>query len=142
MDIVQEIKALEFPLGKYVVVGSGVLEVNSIRKARDIDIVVTPDLYEKCESGGWEKQWHDTGQRYVLHKRDRGREVEVYLDVNCDDVQLITEELIERADVIEGVPFVSLKDLLKLKRAYSKYRDKHLSDIEGIEEKLGYSKKP
>ena len=132
--VIEEVRKLNFPLGSYVVVGSGVLAVHGIRFARDLDIVVTPELYKKCEREGWEKQWHNTGQRYVLHNKSGKLEVEVYLDVNCESYQPTTQELIERAQIIEGVPFISLKDLLLFKKGYGRPKDK--PDIKLIEEAL------
>lgn len=134
MDIFREIKELNFSLGSYVVVGSGVLAAHGLRQARDLDVVVTPELYEKCENEGWQKQWHNTGERYALHKQGEDFEVELYLDVNCGDARPTTNELIGRADVIKGVPFASLHDLLAFKKAYGRPQD--LSDIKLIEAKL------
>lgn len=134
VDIFQEIRNLNFPLGSYVVVGSGSLEAHGIREARDLDIVVTPELYDRCELEGWDKQWHNTGQRYVLHKHAHNIEVEVYLDVNCGNVQPTTPELIERADIIDDIPFVSLEDLLAFKKCYGRPQDK--PDVQKIEAQL------
>lgn len=133
-NVSDEIKSLNFPLGKYVVVGSAVLAAHNIRAARDIDIVVTPDLYEKCKHDGWETHWHTTGQRYALHKEN----VEVYLDVNCNPFNPTTAELIERADIIDGIPFISLIDLLQFKRAYGRLKDK--PDVKLIERYLAEQK--
>lgn len=131
MSIFEEIESLGFPSDEYVVVGSASLAVRGIREARDIDIVVVPELYDACEKERWDKQWHNTGQRYVLHKQGREMEIEVYLDVNCEGYQPTTAELIDRADSIRGIPFVSLQDLLALKKGYG--RPKDLPDIQFIE---------
>jgi hypothetical protein len=50
MNIVEEMKKLKFPQGQYVIVGSGPLVVRGIRETNDIDIVVSPKLFEKCNS--------------------------------------------------------------------------------------------
>lgn len=134
MNIFEEVKNLNFPVGKYVVVGSSVLEAHTIRPARDIDIVVTPDLYKQCEQAGWEKQWHETGQRYVLHKKGNDVEIEVYLDVNCAPFNPTIEELIERSETIQDLPFISLDDLLQFKKAYGRPQDG--PDVQLIEDYL------
>jgi hypothetical protein len=133
MDIIKEIKKLDFPADKYVIVGSGPMAVRGLKEAHDIDIVVEPDLFEKCKADGWKEMpwtYEKIGQIYL--KRD---DIELYLDVNCGDFNPTTEELIKRADVIEGIPFITLEDMLKFKRAYNKAynREKHRKDI-GITE--------
>lgn len=47
MDIFKKLKELNFPLGEYVLVGSGPLAVRGIRAASDLDIAVTPKLFKQ-----------------------------------------------------------------------------------------------
>lgn len=133
MNIFEEIRKLNFPTGKYVVVGSGPMAVRKLREAHDIDIVVVPDLFEKCKNEGWEAvQWtypERLGQWYLK----RGL-VELFLDVNCGNFNPTTEELIQRADVIDAIPFASLQDVVEFKRAYNK--PEHDRDLKLIEEYL------
>ena len=49
MNILQKVKELNLPEGSYVVEGSGVLDVLGIREANDIDLVVSPEVYEKLK---------------------------------------------------------------------------------------------
>lgn len=130
MNIIQKVKALNFPNNEYVVVGSGILEAKGIRETNDIDIVVSPDLFEKCKAHSWEQvpwTYEKIGQIYL-----RKAEYELYLDVNCKDFNPTLSELLERAEIIEGIPFASLEDTSNFKRAYGK--PKHLRDIELIEQ--------
>jgi hypothetical protein len=62
--------------------------------------------------------------------------IELYLDVNKGDFNPTAAELIHRVAVINGVPFVSLADLLEFKKEYSKVNPKHLGDIRIIENYL------
>jgi hypothetical protein len=57
MRLIEELKALNLPLGQYIVTGSGTLAALGIRNAADIDIAVTPALYAALrESGEWEEE--------------------------------------------------------------------------------------
>lgn len=133
MNIIEEVKKLNFPIGQYVIVGSGPMAVRGLRDAHDIDIVVTRELFETCKANGWEPvPWtypEKIGQIYL-----RKNYVELYLDVNCADFNPATEELIQRAEIIEGVPFIPLQDMIRFKRAYN--REKHHRDIEITEKYL------
>jgi hypothetical protein len=56
-DIVSRVKELNLPLGEYCVFGSGVLEIYGIRKAKDVDLLVTENLYNKLKKEGWKRKW-------------------------------------------------------------------------------------
>ena len=133
MNILEDIKRLEFPQGQYIIVGSGPLVVRGIRETNDIDIVVSPELFEKCKQDWWEqlpRTYPDKiGQIYLRHGY-----VELFLDVNCADFNPTREELVQRADIIEEIAFASLEDMIKLKQSYNK--PKHWEDIKRIEKYL------
>jgi hypothetical protein len=133
MDFIKEVKKLNFSLGEYVIVGSGPMIIRGLKKAHDIDIVATENLFNKCKLEGWEiKPWtypQKIGQIYL-----RQGNVEIFKDVNCGNFNPTIKELIERSEIIEGIPFVSLQDMLKFKREYN--TEKHLKDIATTEEFL------
>jgi len=94
----------------------------------DIDIVVTPKLFEKSKNEHWEQipwTYEKIGQVYL--KKDN---IELYLDVNCKDFNPTFSELRGQADIIKDIPFASLDDTIKFKKAYNK--PKHLKDVEMI----------
>jgi len=129
MNVIEKVRALNFPDGEYVVVGSGILGAKNIREIHDVDIVASPGLFERCKSGGWEQMpwtYEKIGQIYL-----RKAGCELYLDVNCKDFNPTLQELIQRSEMIEGIPFASFEDTVNFKRAYGK--PKHLKDIELIE---------
>src|ERR1700733_10485656 len=83
MDIFEEVKKLHFPLGQYVIVGSGTMAAKNIRESHDIDIVVSEKLFNECKKAGWKIlpwTYEKPGQIYLK----RGF-TELYLDVNCRD---------------------------------------------------------
>lgn len=53
MDIFEEVKNLNLPLGQYLVAGSGPIAAHGIRDYKDIDILVTENLYNKLMKSGW-----------------------------------------------------------------------------------------
>lgn len=53
MNIFEELKKLEIPKEDFVVLGSGILSALGIREAKDIDLLVKPELFEKLKKDGW-----------------------------------------------------------------------------------------
>ncbi|MEI8223798.1 MAG: hypothetical protein WCG20_01605 [bacterium] len=133
IDIFTTIKNLNFQSNQYIIVGSSPMAAHAIRNVDDIDIVVTPTLFETCKQQGWEQiPWtysDKLGQVYL-----RRGSVELYLDVNCGNITPSFEDLLERSEVIDTVRFASLTDILKFKQAYNK--PKHLVDVALIQEHL------
>lgn len=112
-----------------------------LKEGTDVDLVVTPELFEKCyQDDSWEQiPWtypEKLGQIFL--RRDV---VELYLDVNAGNFNPSTTELIERAVMINNVPFASLEDILALKKEYLKNKLKHQKDIDLIEKELGKNRK-
>ncbi len=135
MTICERVKRLGLPLGEYAVFGSGLLEVWGIRKASDLDIIVTPELYDRLKQQGWQ-EGVDT-QQEVQFKclQKEGADVTTVQDKPThgdylpDRVQLIKE-----AVIINGVPFVRVEEVIACKKAYN--RPKDLADITAIEKYL------
>jgi len=135
LSISKKVKELNLPLGKYVVVG-GAMEAMGIRQANDIDIVVTEDLFNELIRKGWPicecekcRDMRKNGSRYRVLK---SQGVDIFPDYSWRDKYLAnTEELIKNANVIDGVPYVQLEELLKWKTAAA--REKDLKDIKLIE---------
>lgn len=123
MDLFDRIKNLEFPPGEYVVVG-GAMEAHGIRKAHDIDIVVTPKLYNSLKNSGWTPCDCDnclnTGR--ILLKGDG---VDILPDYSWEEkYKADTQDLIQNADIINEIPFVKLEELKKWKEAAGRDKDK------------------
>lgn len=130
MNIFAKIKELNFPSGHYIIVGSGILAAKGIRETNDLDIVVTPGLFERCRSEGWEvfpwtkksipgKDWLKKGI------------VEVYIQLSRKTGGISAKELLKNAEIIEGIPFITLESLIDFKREYG--RPKDFEDIQIIE---------
>ena len=130
MTIFERVKALKFPNEHYVVVGSGVMDAKGIREAKDLDIIVTPELFNACLKDGWElKPWtkKEVPGEPWLHKKS----VDLMINLHYRGQPLLAQDLIREGEIIEGVCFVKLEQLLVFKREYG--RPKDFEDIKLIE---------
>lgn len=130
MNIFEKVKSLNLPLGKYVVFGSGPMAVHGIRENHDIDILAIPEVYEqlKLDSNWHEKTW-PSGD-ICLEKED----FEITNKWKFDSYEPDIQKLIDEAEVINGVPFVKLEEVLAWKKVRGKEKD--LKDIQLIEDYL------
>ncbi len=112
------LKKLDLPKDKYAIYGSGPLAVRRIRKAQDLDVVVTKDLFEKLKEKHKEK---DPGHIVIGN-------IEFYAD--CQSAISNPLKVIKRAEEIQGFKFITLKDLIDWKKKLG--RDKDLKDIQLI----------
>lgn len=129
MNIFGEVRALNLPLGKYLVVGSGILAALGIRESKDIDLLVSEDIYEKYEKLGWKKKQVDT-DRFGL----TNGHVELFKDFRCGKYCPDPKQMIDNPTIIEDIPFLPLEELAKFKKELG--REKDLKDLELIEEYL------
>ena len=125
-EVIAKIISLRLPETKYVVVGGAALSIRGLRDTDDIDLVVTPELFESLSQSGWSNKIRPNGKPGLRHDR-----FEAYLDVNAEEFARSTSWLIENADMIHGIPCVDLEPLLSWKRAYG--RDKDLLDVKMLE---------
>lgn len=133
MNIFTEIAKLNFPPDQYIVVGSGIMAAKGIREANDLDIIVTPELFEKCRTEGWEvlpwtkedipgKEWLKKGV------------IDLYVQLSLKSGGVLAKELLKDAEVINGVPFITLEKHMACKYEFGRPQD--MSDIEMIKEYL------
>ncbi len=124
--VIFEIEALALPCDQYVVVGGAALAIRGFRHADDIDLVVTPTLFERLKSQGWLQKDRPNGRLGL-----KSGCVEVYLEVNAPAFERDINWLISCSEVVEGLPLADLDTLLGWKRAYG--RDKDARDVELLE---------
>ena len=129
MNIYQKIKRLNLPKDKYVVGSGSALEGYGIRKSNDIDIVVTKDVYLNLKKKGWKETIFPNGLTNLTKEQ-----YEVMVNFNYGKYHASTRHLIKSANIIKGVPFVNLKEIIKFKKEMS--RDKDKEDIKLIENYL------
>lgn len=127
MTIFEDVKKLNLPIGQYAVVGSGVMSAHGIRQHHDVDLIVTYSLFETLKNSGWQ----GVPNRKNVLKKDN---YEVDADYKYGEYQPDHDELIRNAEIIEGVPFIRLNELIRFKNALG--RDKDKKDVELIEQYL------
>jgi hypothetical protein len=128
MDIFQRVKDLNLPWGHYVVFGGGPLAARGIRETADVDLFVTSTLYEQLKLDGWEEKGSPApmGGLYLSKGIYDADDTWRY-----GDYDPTPEAIIAIADIINGLPFARLAEVLKWKQAYG--RPKDLEDIRLIE---------
>ena len=132
MQIFEELQKLDLPRDQFMVLGSGILAALGIRDAGDIDLLITPDLFDQLRQSGWKYE--------VIEIEGRPREkiskgiAEAFSDFWWNGGNLKTEDGIAMAEQIDGISFLPLKVLLDVKKAMG--REKDLRDIVLIEEYL------
>lgn len=131
MDIFAEVKRLNLPIGQYVVFGGGPLMAHGIRDTADVDLFVTPTLYQTLKADGWEEtELHGpNGGLYLVRGIYEADDTWHY-----GDYAPTPEEIIAVADMIQEVPFAPLGEVLKWKRAFG--RPKDVADVGLIERDL------
>ncbi|MES3005450.1 MAG: hypothetical protein V4664_00725 [Patescibacteria group bacterium] len=126
IDVLQEVKSLNFPIDQFIIVGSSILSIKGIRPTYDLDIVVSQELFDRCKGEGWEeKEWTwPVGNKKGWLKSGI---VELTLECVTDKEVFDLQSLITEADVIEGINFMGLRWLLNFKKWHG--RPKDLEDI-------------
>lgn len=127
-DIVAKVKALGLPLGEYAVCGGAVLAVRSMRSTQDIDMIVTQKIYDRLREEGWKEKIRPDSDRSHILLEDP---FDVSVGWSVNDYKPDSQRLISSAELIEGIPFVALQEVLRWKRACR--RPKDIRDIQLIE---------
>jgi hypothetical protein len=132
MNIFLELKKLNLPSGQYIVVGSGVMSAKGIRPTSDLDIVTTPKIFEQYKKMvGWKLlEWTKPDIRGKEWLRNGA--VELYQQFSLKSGSLSVVDLLEDSEVINGVAFMSLEQLIKYKKEYG--RPKDFEDIRLIQD--------
>lgn len=131
MDIFAEVKRLNLPIGQYVVFGSGPLMAHGIRDTTDVDLFVTPTLYQTLKADGWDEKELNNPPGGVCLFRGTYEADDTW---HYGDYDPTPEEIIGIADMIQGVPFAPLVEVLKWKQAFG--RPKDVADVGLIEQYL------
>ncbi|KND48895.1 MAG: hypothetical protein AB200_00510 [Parcubacteria bacterium C7867-005] len=136
MNIFEELRMLDLPKGEYVVIGSGIMGALGIRKVTDLDFIVTPQVFDRLRSEGWEYCEIEIEGR-IRQKLVKGS-MEAFKDFWYNGEDRDTVQMIRDAEMIEDYPFMSLDDLLKFKKSLDRPKDHE--DIKLIEEYLSNNK--
>lgn len=126
-NLFQKVKELNLPAGKYALFGSAPIGIREIRKCRDIDIIVTEDLWDEYKNKNWKVKVMPYGSQYLFNDK-----IELWKDWKPGEWD--ERKLIKEAEIIDGLPFVKLKEVIRWKKI--KGRKKDLKDVEMIEKFL------
>lgn len=130
MSIFERVKNLHLPLGEYVVIGAGILEALGIRDTRDVDVIVIPELFEKLRESKVYKEEMRWDKLFLFADN-----IDIGSKLDWENYSTTIEEAVKTATIIDGVPFLSLEETIKFKKAMG--REKDFNDIDLIEK---YSK--
>ncbi|MEK7642740.1 MAG: YdcF family protein [Patescibacteria group bacterium] len=125
-EIISKVKELNLPKGEYVVFGSAPMAMAGIREAGDIDLLVSPEVFESLRKAEWkqiEKSVNDKPLTYDCFEAHDNWDFTLYKPT--------LKDLLKTATWIEDTPFASLEEVHKWKLASG--RPKDLTDIELIE---------
>lgn len=117
-QLLDVVRALDLPDGQYVVFGSGPLVVRGLREGRDVDLVVTPELYQRLRDTGWSVVTKDDGGELLQHG-----DVEAMTRLEFPGYRRDPRTLIAAAEHIDGVPFTPLAELRTFKTALGRPKD-------------------
>jgi hypothetical protein len=118
MNIIQHVKQLDFPENEYVVVGSGILDALGIRKNHDIDFLVSQELFEKLKHSATFTSEIRHGKLFLVKEN-----IEISPTLCWGDYSPSLKHLQKTAHIIDGVPFMSLHELIKLKKSMRRAKD-------------------
>lgn len=119
-NFIDRLQASRIPLNRCIVIGSGALALHDIRDARDIDLVVTSDVYDMLLEWGWDKG--KQGSSSVALERD---DFEIWTDWSTDGSgHPDYKDLTAHTEIIEGIRCVTLDYLLSRKQERNSEKDK------------------
>lgn len=127
----ENLKKLDLPVGDFMVVSSGALAVRGIRESGDLDVVVTESL------------WKILSEKYPvvsedgIDRIDLGNDIEILSPADSifgNGKMIPLKESFEKADTFDGIKFMNLEHLKKIKEKLG--REKDLRDIQLIDEYL------
>lgn len=121
-----KLKKLNLPIDKYAVFGSGPIAIRGIRDSKDIDVIVKQDL------------WRELIKKYPKENKDLIKIGLIEFSPEWFPEFKNINELIDNADVLNGIRFVKLKYVLEWKKKKAREKDKR--DVKLIEKYL--SKQP
>lgn len=128
MRYLDEVRRLSMPLGRYAIFGSGPLAVRGLRENSDIDILVKPDLWSSL-TGMYETKEGKNGLYIQIGRIEIWDQWKPWFD----DIGY----MIDKADIIDGIPFIRLEDMLEGKKRMNRKKDQE--DIRLIEDYLSSS---
>ena len=128
----ENLKKLNLPADQFVVVGSGALSIKGIRDSKDLDVIVTNSLWSRMI-----KKYKVGINSFGVENLELENDIEILNPTQSifgnSKVVPITE-IFEKADIFDGIKFLNLDHLKKIKKELG--REKDLKDIKLIDDYL------
>lgn len=125
-EIIAKVKTLNLPKNSYVIFGSCPLAIAGLREAKDIDLLVSKEIFEKLKNNGWQELLKSPNDKPLVHDI-----FEAHDNWNFSSYSPTLEQLLASAIIIDEIPFASLEEVRRWKVASG--RPKDLADIELID---------
>jgi hypothetical protein len=125
------LRDLGLPLGQYMIGGSGPMGIRNIKAIGDIDIIVTKKLWEILSQTYEVRQEHGIEKIVFPGGVIEAFSEETWFSELKDTTAPNISESIENAEIIDGLAFDRLENVLYYKRKGG--REKDLKDIALIE---------
>ena len=119
-DIISVLQALGIPNDKYIVTMGAVLSVHGIRTAGDIDIIFDPSLEKHLMEKGF------ISAPISQHSKYKKRYVSGHIEAfpNFYHIGTLKQCLQKyRCEMLEGIPFMSLQDTMRVKSSFGREKD-------------------
>ena len=113
-----EYKKLDLPKGQHALFGSALMLIHHLRPIKDLDIIVKEDL------------WNELQDRYKDHIHQDPLRIKIGNIKIFQDWSNMTgkiDEMIDNAEMIQGMPFVRFEYVIEWKRFMK--RNKDMKDI-------------
>lgn len=118
-QLLQQVKDLNLPQNEYAIFGSATLAIRNLRESPNIDLIVTNQLWTKLL-----ETYTPDDEGFI-----RTKQVKISNWWFAPTKKSITT-MINEAEIIEGLPFVKLDDVLSYKQNLN--RDKDIIDVKLI----------
>jgi len=128
-EIIKQVKTLGFTRGSYIVFGSCPMAIVGIRESSDIDLLVSHELFDDLKSLGWQQIEKSPNDRPLVKD-----DFEAHKNWDFSSYKPTLQHLLKSADIIDGIPFASLNEVLRWKTASG--RPKDITDIKLINKYL------
>lgn len=118
------LRKFDLPITEYAITASGPIGIRNLREIQDIDLIVTGKLWDHLVA-----KYGMTNINHIKKVLLPGGLIEVFCEESfgSDKHFPSVAQRIARAEIIEGLPFESLDDLIAFKRRLG--REKDLADL-------------
>ena len=119
-DIISVLQALGIPNDKYIVTMGAVLSVHGIRRAGDIDIIFDPSIEKHLMKKGF------TFAPLSQHSKYKKRYISGHIEAFPNFYHIGTlKQCLQKypCEMLEGIPFMSLQDTMRIKSSFGREKD-------------------